>query len=328
MSSQLIDKAGNGGARNDGAAQPLVYAVMPTYNRWDEARVSIKCLLASDYENLRVVLVEDACTDGTVERCRAEFPTVEILHGDGDLWWSGATNFGTRHALSQGAQAVLWINDDIRAEPQTVGALVESLRRNGERSVACSRIVRPDGVTEWRGDPPPWHAEHNTWSAPDLPAEGDLAITHPPGGQGVLIPARCFAEVGYLDRANFAMNWADHNFHYRAMRADYRYFIPVRAVVRERANKVPPQEKNVFTLRGAWWFLTNRRSYGNMRALRRHLKLSLPPAEYRRTFYPILGRHLAWLSYGWLTSKPLLHRPISLVKRGLLPRRTHGPQTR
>ncbi|MDT7542559.1 MAG: hypothetical protein QOE33_2463 [Acidobacteriota bacterium] len=309
-------------------AEPLVYVVMPTYNRWDEARVSIACLLKSDYRNFHILLVEDACTDGTVERCRAEFPEVEILHGDGDLWWSGATNLGTRHALAAGADLILWINDDIRAEPQTLSSLVESQHRNGEKSVVCARVRLPDGVREWRGDPPPWHPEHRTWRQPELPTVGDLAMKHPAGGQGVLIPARCFHEIGFLDRENFAMNWADHNFHYRAMRAGYHYFIATRAVVSERPNKQPPQERDLHTLRNVWWFLTNRRSYGNMRALRRHLKLCLSPREYRRVFYPILARHILWLSYGWLTHKPLLHKPLSAAKRNLSTKRSTDAATR
>ncbi len=300
--------------------EPRVFAVMPTYNRWEEARVSIACLLKSDYTNIQIVLVEDACTDGTVEQCRAEFPQVTILHGDGDLWWSGATNMGTRYALEQGAEAVLWINDDIRAEPQTLGALVSSHKRKGEKSVICARIRLPGGDREWRGDPPPWHPDHGTWESPELPAEGEFELLHPPGGQGVLIPSDCFREIGFLDRENFAMNWADHNFHYRAMRAGYRYFMAASAVVWERPNKKPPQEENIFTLKNAWWFLTNRRSYGNLRALRRHLKRCLPPDEYRRVFYPILRRHLLWLSYGWLTRKPLLHKPIRQTKKVMVRR--------
>ena len=164
------------------------------------------------------------------------------------------------------------------------------------------------------GASPSWYPDRDNWQPPEFPNAGDLAIEHPPGGQGVLIPAQCFREVGFLDRANFAMNWADHNFHYRAMKAGYKYFISPHAVVWERANKEPPQSEKVFTLRGAWWFLTNRRSYGNLKALRRHLKRCLPPREYRKIFYPILWRHLAWLSYGWLIRKPWLHKILRALK--------------
>jgi GT2 family glycosyltransferase len=296
---------------------PSVFVVIPTHNRWEEARVTLGCLLNSTYKDFRILLVEDACTDGTVEKCRAEFPQVEILHGDGNLWWSGSTNMGTKRALEQGAEIVMWINDDIRVEPETVAHLVESFERKGEKSIVCARIRLPAGEQEWRGDPPSWHPAVKEWKPLELPTTGDLAIEHPPGGQGVLIPARCFREIGFLDRDNFAMNWADHNFHYRAMKAGYKYFISPRAVVWERANKEPPQAKNIFTMKGAWWFLTNRRSYGNLKALRRHLKRCLAPAEYRRIFYPILFRHLVWLSYEWLARKPLLYRPLHALKKFL-----------
>jgi GT2 family glycosyltransferase len=297
---------------------PRLFIVMPTYNRWHEARVSLGCLFQSTYRNFKIILVEDACTDGTVENCRAEFPEVEIVHGDGDLWWGGAINLGTRHALELGAEVVMWINDDIRVEPETVEHLVESLGRNGEKSVVCARIRLPgDEGREWRGDPPPWNPGAKTWQPPELPATGDLRIEYPPGGQGVLIPAPCFREIGFVDREHFAMNWADHDFHYRAMKAGYSYFISPGAVVWERPNKQPPEHEHMFTLSGAWWFLTNRRSYGNMRALRRHLKRCLPSREYRRIFYPFLFRHLAWLSYEWLIRKPFLHKPLRALKKGL-----------
>ena len=302
----------------DREADPRLFIVMPTYNRWQEARVSLRCLLQSTYENFKILLVEDGCTDGTVERCSAEFREIEILHGDGNLWWSGSANLGTKHALEQGAELVMWINDDIRVEPETIAHLVESFDRNGAKSVVCARIRLPGGEQEWRGDPPSWHPDVRKWKPLDLPVAGDLPIKHPPGGQGVLIPARCFREIGLLDRANFAMNWADHNFHYRAMKAGYNYFISPRAVVWERANKEPQQAKNIFTLKGAWWFLTNRRSYGNLKALRRHLKRCLSTREYRRIFYPILFRHLLWLSYGWLTQTPWLHKPLRKVKESLV----------
>jgi GT2 family glycosyltransferase len=303
-----------------------LFIVVPTYNRWDEARVSLGCLLHSTYKDIKILLVEDACTDGTVEKCRAEFPDVEIVHGDGDLWWSGSANMGTKHALEQGADLVMWINDDIRVEPETIAHLVDSFQRCGEKSIVCARIRLPGGEQEWRGDPPPWHPDAREWKQLELPADGDLPIKHPPGGQGVLIPAQTFRDIGFLDRANFPMNWADHNFHYRGMKAGYKYFISPEAVVWERPNKQPAEAESIFTFRSAWWFLTNRRSYGNLKALRRHLKIYLPGPEYRRIFYPILLRQLAWLSYGWLIQKPLLHKPLRIMKRQLFRKKSsHEP---
>lgn len=301
----------------EGAA-PRVVVVMPSYNRWHEARISLSHLMQSEYGNFEIVLIEDGCTDGTAEKCRAEFPQVRLLHGDGNLWWSGAINMGTEYALAHGADAVVWINDDNRVEPETLGSLVQSFLRNGSRSIVCSRIKLIDSEErEWRGDPPPWHEDAKSWTAPDISGIDDLPIAHPPGGQGVLIPAQCFREIGFADKRNFPMHWADHNFHYRAMKAGYKYFIATKAIVWNKPNERRGAERNIFTLRGSLWLLLSKRSPTNMLTLRKHFKLSLPPREYRKTFYPMLWRHVKWLSYEWLIRQPALHKPIHAVKRRL-----------
>jgi GT2 family glycosyltransferase len=300
-------------------AAPRLFVVMPTHDRWGEARVSLACLLRSDYRNFEIVLVEDGCTDGTAEKCRAEFPQVRILHGDGDLWWSGAINLGVADALARGAELVVWLNDDNRVEPTTLSSLVESFRRNGARSVVCARVRAPGtGEGEWTGAPPPWHPEHESWRAPVLAGVRDLPIRHPPGGQGVLIPAAAFREIGTVDARAFPHYWADHDFHYRAMRAGYRYFIATEAAVWNRPNEERPQASKIFdSWRGAWWFMTNRRSPMNMPTLRRLLRRHLAPRQYRRAFYPLLARHAGWLAYGWLQKKSAIHRPLRAAKRAI-----------
>jgi GT2 family glycosyltransferase len=304
--------------QHEAVYSPRLFIVIPTYNRWQEARVSLACLTKSTYENFEILLVEDACTDGTVEQCTADFPGVEILHGDGDLWWSGAINMGTKHALERGAEVIMWINDDVRVEPETIKHLVATIERNGPRSIACARIKLTDSsAPEWRGEPPPWHPEFRMNQTGELPQHGDVPIEHPPGGQGVIIPAQCFRDVGLIDALNFPHYWADHDFHYRAMHAGYKYFVAAEAVVWNVPNKPRPEIKQDFSLRWLSWFLTDRRSAMNMPTLRRLLKRHLPPREYRRVFYPILYRHVTWLSYEWLIRKPLLHKPLRALKKGL-----------
>jgi len=305
-------------SENEAVVSPRLFIVIPTYNRWQEARVSLTCLRNSTFKDFKTLLVEDACTDGTVEKCRAEFPEVEILQGDGDLWWSGAINLGTEHALELGAELVMWINDDVRVEPDTIGQLVATIERNGSKSIACARIKLTDSsAPEWGGEPPPWHPEFRVDRSEERPAHGDLPINHPPGGQGVIIPAQCFRDVGLIDARNFPHYWADHDFHYRAMDGGYKYFVAAEALVWNVPNKPRPEISQDFSLRWLRWFLTDRRSAMNMPTLRRLLKRHLPPREYRRVFYSILFRHLAWLSYEWIIRKPLLHKPLRALKKGL-----------
>ena len=298
--------------------EPRLAVIIPTHNRWAEARETLAQLQKSDYRNFEIVLIEDGCTDGTADNCAQEFPAVQLLHGDGNLWWSGAINKGVGYALERGAEAIVWLNDDNRVEPDTLSRMVESFKRMGERSIICARTKSMDtGLDEWVGDPPRWHPEFVKWQPPDLSQE-DVAVRHPPGGRGVLIPIECFREIGLVDKHAFPHYWADHDFHYRAMEAGYRYFIASKAVVRNVPNKLRPEATELFSSTGARWFLFNRRSAMNMPTVRRLLKRHLPRREYRRTFYPILFRHLLWLSYGWLTQTPWLHKPLRKVKASVV----------
>lgn len=299
---------------------PLRLAVViPTYNRWHEARITLAHLRNSTYRDFDVVLVEDGCTDGTVENCRAEFPEVTILNGDGDLWWSGAINMGVEYAMQSGADAIIWMNDDNRVEPSTLAVMGESYQRTGPRSIITARTRSTDHeeTDEWAGDPPLWHPDFEDWKPLDLSGE-IVPIRHPPGGRGVLIPVECFREIGLIDRRAFPHYWADYDFHYRAMKAGYRYYLASDAIVWNVPNAPGKAPAGQFSLSWARWFLFDRRSAMNMLVLRRLLKRHLPARQYRATFYPLLWRSLAWLASGWAARKPLVHRSLRTIRRNLI----------
>jgi glycosyltransferase involved in cell wall biosynthesis len=62
--------------------------------------------------SLHVILVDDGSTDGTSAAVLAEFSNVEILHGDGSLFWNRGMHWAFDHALKTGYDAYLWLNDD------------------------------------------------------------------------------------------------------------------------------------------------------------------------------------------------------------------------
>src|SRR5260370_4760287 len=174
---------------------PNLAVVIPTYNRWPEARIALARLAQSEYQDFEIVLIEDGCTDDTADNCRREFPDVRLLHGDGNLWWSGAINRGVEYALERHVDAIVWLNDDNRVEPETLSRMVEAFRRLGDRSIICARTkLEGTGEDEWIGDPPRTHPEFGNWTPPDLSLD-DLPVTHPPGGRGVLISTQCFRET-------------------------------------------------------------------------------------------------------------------------------------
>ena len=58
-----------------------------------------------------------------------EFPEVKVIRGDGNLWWTAATNLGVQYALDQGATYILVLNDDTLAPPDMVASMWEWSRK-------------------------------------------------------------------------------------------------------------------------------------------------------------------------------------------------------
>jgi len=140
---------------------PSLSVIVPTYNRWEEVRITLSSLEKSECNDFELIIIEDGCVDGTTEKCAEEFPLVKIIHGDGNLWWSGAINKGVEFALDRGAGLILWLNDDNRVEPQTLKCLLKAYERTGGRSIICCRVKSTrTAEDEWVGSPPIWHPEH------------------------------------------------------------------------------------------------------------------------------------------------------------------------
>ncbi len=69
---------------------------------------------------LKVFLTDDGCTDGTAEAIREKsWPfEVEILLGDGSLFWNGGMINSWKAALAEGGwDGYLWLNDDVVVLP-------------------------------------------------------------------------------------------------------------------------------------------------------------------------------------------------------------------
>jgi GT2 family glycosyltransferase len=294
---------------------PRLAVIIPTYNRWAEARITLTNLSKSDYKNYEVILIEDGCTDNTAENCRKEFPEVQLLHGSGDLWWSGAINEGIEHALRRGADLVLWLNDDNRVEPQVLTKLVEAYEGLEKQSIICGRVKSTiTGEDEWIGGPSVWHPEFGNWTPPDLSLPV-IPVGHPPGGRGVLIPAQCFERIGFIDQQSFPHYWADHDFHYRAMKAGYKYYLATEARVWNVPWTEPPGAPAQFSLRWAVPYLFSRRSPMNILTIRRLLKRHFTPADYAEIYFSWLRRILMWIITGYVARRPIVYSSLRAVGR-------------
>lgn len=61
---------------------------------------------------LDVYLVDDGCTDGTTEMVREKYSSVNLLKGDGNLFWNRGMYLAFSEAVKGDYDYYLWINDD------------------------------------------------------------------------------------------------------------------------------------------------------------------------------------------------------------------------
>lgn len=104
---------------------PKTYIVIPVHNR---KVTTLNCLdhlqKNGDLDECQVVIVDDGSTDGTTEAISSRYPGIIVLAGNGDLWWTGGIAMGMEYAHDQGAEFIIWLNDDCLPEPGTLSKLV------------------------------------------------------------------------------------------------------------------------------------------------------------------------------------------------------------
>src|SRR6187549_1054616 len=119
-----------------------VAIVTPVHNRRELTLLCLRSLSRVDKTGLEIAvwIVDDGSTDGTSEAVREQFPHVNLVAGDGDLWYTEGTNVGVREALKWKPDFVLMMNDDQVFDGSFLTRLVTTAIEN-PRSVVGSVLL-------------------------------------------------------------------------------------------------------------------------------------------------------------------------------------------
>ena len=226
-----------------------VEIVAPVHNRKEITLLCLRSLFRLNTSGLgvHIVIVDDGSTDGTSEAIAARFPDVEMVQGDGNLWYTEGTNVGIRAALKHDPHFVLMINDDAVFDEDFLKFMVETALKY-EGSIVGSLLLLWDTPHKlfqvapvwdtWLGDWRHWE-QQTVWTIPAKPWTVDVIV-----GNCVLVPAKAFAEGGLMDSAKYP-NFGDAVFTPKLKRLGWNLLIDPRARVFCQPNTVPPRLRSM-----------------------------------------------------------------------------------
>ncbi len=247
----------------------VVHAVMPVHNNLAYTKQSLTALGRSTFSSLSILLVDDGSTDGTAEVVGRDFPQVEVLRGDGSLWWAGAMSLAVEAVLSRAGPGdyLFSLNNDTRFEPDLLEKLVRASQLNSRAIVACACHNARDGQPLDVGGRFDWARARRIYSSEivlksQLPCvDGFDFLT----SRGVLYPVEVFRRVGNF-RADVLPHYhADMELSFRARQRGFRLFVCTEAVLNVY---VDPETSGVHhsghpepvSLGQAWEILSSRKS--------------------------------------------------------------------
>ena len=174
-----------------------VAVLMSCHNRCE---MTLNCLarLASVFDatadcSFKVFLADDGSTDGTAVAVRKRFPNVNVIEGDGNLFWAKGMNLAWRTSIAvDDWDAYLWLNDDTELNENS---MIRILAANNGEQIVVGELENSRGEIVYG-------------------TRRDGLFT----GNCVLVPRKVYNRLGMIC-GEYSHAWADSDYAVQAKRA-------------------------------------------------------------------------------------------------------------
>lgn len=124
-----------------------VAIVVVTYNRKDLLQECLDTLLDQEYQNIEIIIVDNASSDGTEELLRSHFSDRVMYYNTGkNLGGAGGFNYGIKKAIQTDSKYIWLMDDDCIVNDTSLPYLMKAAKElNDEFGFLSSRVLWLDG---------------------------------------------------------------------------------------------------------------------------------------------------------------------------------------
>jgi len=214
-------------------AKKSIYIVVLNWNGAEDTLECLKSLQSVKYDNYNIIVVDNGSTDESVSLIKSQYPQLILIETGENLGFAEGNNVGIRHALSEGADYILILNNDTTVDPEILNHLVAAANENGDAGLIGPKIY--------------YHAQPNViWSAGGYWDDKNKCFEQTGDGEidtgqydkqttsdfivgcAMFVPAKVFEQVGLLD-PDYFLNYEETDFQYRIRAAGYTTLYEPRA---------------------------------------------------------------------------------------------------
>ncbi len=201
--------------------------VICNYNKVSYVLKCIETVLASEYRDFDLYVVDNASTDDSVKAIREKYGNcVEILENSENLGGSGGFNTGLRKVLEKEYKYVCCLDNDVQVTPEAIGAMRDFLEQNPKVGMVGAKVyhlqmkeyVQQMGLYIHFN---PFHAETIFADVKDDASLPEVVYCDTVAACALMMPVKVVKEVGLMPEDNF-IYWDDMEWGYLVKKKGYQ----------------------------------------------------------------------------------------------------------
>lgn len=198
-----------------------IAALLTVHNRKEKTLSCLHKLFEQnsiDDHQLDVYLTDDGCTDGTIEAVSKQYPSINIIHGTGNLFWNRGMHLAWKTASrTNDYDFYLWLNDDTIMEQNALSTLLKTSAKFNNEAIIVGTTTALNNHQEitYGGR----NRKGNLLEPSDKPIRCNFF-----NGNIVLFPRYVYKKVG-LNDPFFHHALGDFDYGFRASRAGIKSIV-------------------------------------------------------------------------------------------------------